>query len=266
MTHEVPADGDHGSLASPHSLPGLPRACLAACACLRVGTACTHGPIRCCGARAAGAVNNALHIAKTDAGLMLYACNNDLTIKVGAGYCWGTGSACSPARSFPCGVQQSLESPAACCNSAGRAPRHTNSQVFVLGESLVSRATIRNPVPVNYCALSPDGRRLSAVGDCENTMVYAVRESGAVVVFVWWSRRGRLAGRRMHAAAACHGYVHLRARLGMPRTLLVHGPGAAATLHAAVLQLLRARCEPLLGCAACAAGYGMPALSARPEC
>ncbi|GFR47021.1 hypothetical protein Agub_g8705 [Astrephomene gubernaculifera] len=38
--------------------------------------------------------------------------------------------------------------------------------------------SFRTPVPINYCALSPDGRFLSCVGDCPETMVYAVREGG----------------------------------------------------------------------------------------
>ncbi|KXZ46711.1 hypothetical protein GPECTOR_41g675 [Gonium pectorale] len=43
--------------------------------------------------------------------------------------------------------------------------------------SLAANAAFRTPVPINYCALSPDGRFLSCVGDCSETMVYAVRES-----------------------------------------------------------------------------------------
>ncbi|GLC39290.1 hypothetical protein PLESTB_001574000 [Pleodorina starrii] len=51
-------------------------------------------------------------------------------------------------------------------------------KVFNIGpHSLVPTTSFRTPVPINYCALSPDGRFLSCVGDCGDTMVYAVRES-----------------------------------------------------------------------------------------
>ncbi|EFJ40600.1 hypothetical protein VOLCADRAFT_99573 [Volvox carteri f. nagariensis] len=51
-------------------------------------------------------------------------------------------------------------------------------KVFNIGpQSLVPTTSFRTQVPVNYCALSPDGRLLSCVGDSTETVVYAVRES-----------------------------------------------------------------------------------------
>ncbi|KAG2447859.1 hypothetical protein HYH02_007315 [Chlamydomonas schloesseri] len=44
--------------------------------------------------------------------------------------------------------------------------------------SLTPTTSFRTPVPINYCALSPDGRHLACVGDCSDTMLYAAREGG----------------------------------------------------------------------------------------
>ncbi|GLI70916.1 hypothetical protein VaNZ11_015944 [Volvox africanus] len=51
-------------------------------------------------------------------------------------------------------------------------------KVFNIGpQGLTPRTSFRTQVPINYCALSPDERFLSCVGDCAETIVYAARES-----------------------------------------------------------------------------------------
>lgn len=60
-----------------------------------------------------------------------------------------------------------------CCNDSA-------VRCFAL-PSMAPQATIRCPCPINYAALSPDGRQLVAVGDCEPTLLYTAAPAGACI-------------------------------------------------------------------------------------
>lgn len=87
-----------------------------------------------------------------------------------------------------------------CCNDS-------TIKVFAL-PGMARAATIRCPCPINYCALSPSGTHLVAVGDCEPTLLYQATDSGYAMLSSFteacdvgmccaWSAHGSL-------LASCH--------------------------------------------------------------